>query len=78
MRRILEERGVKELVEPSPSVIAPLLSAAVNEDRDILKSLWARLLANACDPNRQNLVRLSFIVSNFSRKWTLSMPLFLS
>jgi hypothetical protein len=39
----------------------PLLEAAVDEDREVLKDLWTKLLANACDPKRHTRVRLSFI-----------------
>src|SRR5262245_29135331 len=48
-QRRLRERG-REPIEPSPSVAIPLLEAAIDETRDVLKDLWARLLANACDP----------------------------
>ena len=60
-QQLLRDRGVKEPIEPSPSILIPLLSAAVDEDREVLKALWARLLANACDPNRKDRVRQSFI-----------------
>ena len=60
-QQILRDRGVTEPTEPSPSILIPLLSAALDEDRDVLKDLWARLLANACDPNRSGRVRQSFI-----------------
>ena len=33
--------------KPSPSVVIPLLEAAVDEERGELRDLWARLLANA-------------------------------
>jgi hypothetical protein len=45
----------------SPSVAIPLIAAAINEDRDVLKQLWAKLLAAAMDPHRANLVRPSVI-----------------
>ncbi len=39
----------------------PLIEAAVDETRDGLKELWARLLAAAMHPERTSLVRQSFI-----------------
>lgn len=60
-QQLLRDRGVKEPIEPSPSILIPLLNAAIDEDREMLKSLWARLLANACDPARKDRVRQSFI-----------------
>jgi hypothetical protein len=59
--KILRERGVKNREEVSPSIAIPLIEAAVNEDRECLKGLWARLLANAMDPARSDQVRLSLI-----------------
>lgn len=58
---ILSRRGVKDREEPSPSIAIPLIDAALNETRDELKTLWAKLLAAALDPSRKNLVRLSLI-----------------
>jgi hypothetical protein len=43
------------------SVLLPLIAAAVDEDREGLKELWAKLLAAAMDPARTNLVRPSLI-----------------
>jgi len=61
-KRILEQRGVKEpYPEISPSIAVPLLEAAVDENRDDIRDLWAKLLAAAIDPNRSRLVRLSII-----------------
>lgn len=60
-KKLLSDRGVKEPIDPSPSVAIPLLKAAVDEDREILRDLWTRLLANACDPARKDRVRVSFI-----------------
>jgi hypothetical protein len=42
-------------------VAIPLIAAAINEDRDVLKQMWAQLLAAAMDPTRTNLVRPSLI-----------------
>ena len=60
-KKLLADRGVSEPIEPSPSVAIPLLEAAIDEDRRVLKDLWTRLLANACDPTRHTRIRVSFI-----------------
>jgi hypothetical protein len=49
------KRGIEHQQAGSPSV------AAINEDREVLKQLWSKLLANALDPNRSKLVRPSLI-----------------
>ena len=59
--RNLEERGVKNRIEPSFSIVLPLIEAAIDENRTELKLIWDRLLANACDPSRSSRVRISFI-----------------
>jgi hypothetical protein len=59
--KILEARGVHNREEISPSIAIPLIAAAINEDRDVLKQLWAKLLAAAMDPQRSKLVRSSVI-----------------
>jgi hypothetical protein len=59
--RILRERGVENRQDVSPSVAIPLIDAAINEDRNELKQLWAKLLASSMDPGRTNLVRPSLI-----------------
>jgi hypothetical protein len=59
-KALLRDRNV-EPVEPSPTVLIPLLEAAVDEEREELRDLWARLLANAYDPGRRDLVRDSLI-----------------
>jgi len=56
-RRILNQRKVEEPDDISPSIALPLIEAALDEDRDGLKDLWAKLLASAMDPKRKNLVR---------------------
>jgi hypothetical protein len=51
--------------EPRPaalSIALPILQGAADEDREELADLWARLLANATDPNMNN-VRHSFIAA---------------
>ena len=45
--RMLERINAERLSEISPSVLIPLLEAAVNEGREELQALWANLLANA-------------------------------
>jgi hypothetical protein len=59
--KILRERGVENRETISPSIAIPLIAAAINEDRDVLKQLWAKLLASAMDPARANQVRPSLI-----------------
>lgn len=55
------KRGVKETAPVSPSLALPLMQAAIDESQDDLLDLWARLLAAAMDPNRQDAVRTDFI-----------------
>lgn len=63
-KRILDQRNVQEPYEDiSPSVALPLIEAALDEDREGLKELWAKLLAAAMDPSRKNCVRLSFVAT---------------
>jgi hypothetical protein len=63
-RRIIEQRNVKEPSDDiSPSIALPLIEAALDEDREGLKELWARLLAAAVDPTRKGRVRQSFIAA---------------
>jgi hypothetical protein len=59
-RQRLRERGV-DPVEPSPAILIPLLEAAVDEDGEVLRDLWTRLLANVHDPNRRDHIRASLI-----------------
>ena len=48
---ILRQRGVAEpFAEVSASIAIPLIQAAVDEDGESLKEMWARLLAAALDP----------------------------
>lgn len=61
-RRILDERNVKGPYEDiSPSIALPLIEAALGEDREGLKNLWAKLLAAAMDPKRKQFVRADLI-----------------
>jgi hypothetical protein len=63
-KRILQERNVHEPFEEiSPSLAVPLIEAAIDESREELAQLWAKLLAAASDPARKNRVRLSFIAT---------------
>jgi hypothetical protein len=56
----LVERGVEDPHPASLSVAIPILQGAADEDREELVDLWARLLANAMDPNL-GTIRYSFI-----------------
>jgi hypothetical protein len=58
--QILQDRDVQEAIELSPNMAAALIAGAQEEGREDLMELWARLLANAMDPNLNN-VRQSFI-----------------
>jgi hypothetical protein len=57
----LRARGVLDPEPMSPSLAAPLLDAAASETDPSLAELWARLLANALDPERKARVRRKFI-----------------
>ena len=57
---ILRERKVGGIAELSPNIAAQILTLGQDESRPALIELWARLLANAIDPSRNN-ARLSFI-----------------
>ena len=59
-REFLEQRGVGE-TEENPSVEIPLLEEAIDEGRDELVDLWAKLWASAMDPLRKAVVRRSLI-----------------
>jgi hypothetical protein len=58
--QLLRERAVQEVVALSPNIAAALIAGAQEESQEELAELWARLLANAMDPNLQS-VRHSFI-----------------
>jgi len=60
--QILRERDVRDVIELSPNMAVALIAGAQEEGREELLELWARLLANAMDPNL-NSVRHSFIAS---------------
>ena len=60
--KILKDRGREEGTIPvSPNIALPLLDAAKDESREELQELWARMLANAMDPNRSSAVRQNII-----------------
>jgi hypothetical protein len=59
-RARLRDRNV-DPVEPSSTILIPLLEAAVDEDEEALRDLWTRLLANAYDPSRRDTVRGTLI-----------------
>lgn len=56
----IKDRGIREPVPPSLSVLLPLVALAEREDREDLQHLWAGLLATAMEPGRQGLVRREF------------------
>jgi hypothetical protein len=59
---VLAGYGVSEpYAEVSGTIGKPLLEAAVDETREELLALWAKLLAAAMDPKRAGRVRSSFI-----------------
>ena len=57
----MEERKVKNRSDPPPSLLIPLLDAAVDEDRDELRTLWVKLFAALLDANREGSFRAAFI-----------------
>ena len=57
---ILRERKVGDISGLSPNLAIQILELGQDESRAALIEIWARLLANALDPSRNNL-RLSFI-----------------
>ena len=58
--KLLADRGVDAPKSVPPKLAVPLLEAATIEDDEGLHDLWARLLANAMDPNAPEIKR-SFI-----------------
>ncbi len=57
----LDARGTNPVDPPTLSLTLPLMQAASDENRDELQDIWARLLAAATDPNRQQSFRTVFI-----------------
>lgn len=63
-KKVEAERKRLDIQDPqtaSPSIAQPLLEAALNETREDLQDIWARLIVTATDPKRAHLVRQSFI-----------------
>lgn len=60
-KQILKSRDLSEASEVAEQIAIPLLEAAQGEPREEMQDLWARLLANAMDPNRRDDVRPEFI-----------------
>ncbi len=56
----LEARGVAETTPASLTIALPVLRGAADESRPVIQDLWARLLAAAMDPSRENRVRQRF------------------
>ncbi len=59
-KKLLADRGIGAPRPVPPKLAVPLLEAATIEDDEDLHDLWARLLANAMDPNAPE-IRRSFI-----------------
>jgi hypothetical protein len=59
--KILASRRINDPSPVSPSLAIPLLHAAQEEEDVELQDLWARLLANAMDPSRDNDIRIEYI-----------------
>lgn len=57
----LDRRGVEQMEPLSAKVIVPLLEAASEESDETLQDMWANLLANGMDPNRNVSPRRVFI-----------------
>ena len=59
VEKILRGRDVRDgdTSPVAPALLIPLLDAAQNQTNDELKELWARLLANAMDPERAGDLR---------------------
>lgn len=61
-KKILKERGIQSDQQvASPKLFIAICEAAMDEDRDALQNLWARLLAAAVDKSRADLVRTNYI-----------------
>ena len=58
---ILRKRGVEEPEPIGPKALLPALEAASEESNETLQDMWAELLANAMDPNNNNILRQIFI-----------------
>lgn len=61
-KEILESRGItSSLKEIAPKHLRPLLGAAADDNDDEVVELWASLLANAMDPNKDVDIRGRFV-----------------
>ena len=70
----LRKRGITKTVDVSPSVLLPLLGAAMDEDREVVKELWARLRAAAIEPNISLLGRCHHSTANSPKPSAPSNP----
>ena len=60
--KILRNKGIEGATRPVPLKFAvPLLEAAAYEENEDLHDYWARLLANAMDPNNEQKMRQALI-----------------
>jgi hypothetical protein len=59
--KILKDRGARMDADPSPSIAVPLISAAQDEDREVLTGMWAKLTATALDPATTKFYRREFV-----------------
>jgi Abortive infection alpha len=59
--KILKSRGTQETRAVPPKLALPLIEAASLEEDDDLQNLWAKLLANAMDPNFKSELRYTYI-----------------
>lgn len=59
--QILERKGVTEFREVPPKIALPILESASLEDDPELQDLWNHLLANAMNPEFNDIVRYGFI-----------------
>jgi hypothetical protein len=61
-KRILKDRGINANQEAaSPVLVVAICEASLDEDREELQDLWARLLAAAIDSDRASRVRTNFV-----------------
>ena len=58
---ILRKRGVEDPEPIGPKALLPALEAASEESDETLQDMWASLLANAMDPNRDTSLPQIFI-----------------
>lgn len=59
--RILRERGVEHFQPISPNLAIPAFQAASDQGDETIQDLWASLMANAMDPNRDVSLKHMFI-----------------